>query len=334
MKKSSLLTRVISYFVVFLLAIILGGMSLLLQHKSSVFRSAQNSTINAETHPFPVSVNARTKEIFINPEIDTFYLTTFAEASTAPKKILNKLAALLSTKNWYQNLASPVSRIIVIWPGERKEEVVKHVGDIMGWNPAQRLEFQELINSQTPALSEGKYFPGQYVTHRSASPLDVASLISTRFTSEVIQRYPKTVSDQVPLKDALIIASLLEREGSDFKNKREVAGVIWNRLFIDMPLQLDATLQYIKGGNPREKKWWPIVRPADKFLDSDFNSYQNQGLPPAPIANPSAEAVLAALNPVQTDCLYYFHGPDADYYCSVDYAEHVSKLKQIYGRGR
>jgi len=334
MAKPSLVTRMISYLILFSIALVLGGMSVLLQYKSSVFKNSLEPTTAAQVYPFPVSVNTQTEEIFENPAFDAFYQTTFAETNTAPKLLLSKLAAVLSSKNWYQNLASPVSRIVVIWPGERKEEVVRHIGDIVGWNSAQRVEFQELIESQSPRLEDGKYFPGQYVTHRSASPMDVASLISTRFTDEVIHRYPKTVSDQVPLEDALTIASLLEREASDFQNKREVAGVIWNRLFIDMPLQLDATLQYVKGSDPGVKEWWPAVRPADKFIDSDFNSYQNKGLPPTPIANPSAEAILAALNPIQTDCLYYFHGPSADYYCSVDYEEHVSKLKQVYGRGR
>jgi cell division protein YceG involved in septum cleavage len=334
MSKPSLLTRVVSYFILFFVALLLGGTSFLLQQKSSVFRSSLQPAVAAQTSPFPVSVNTQTGEIFSNPTFDTYYETTFADANTPQKKLLGKLAAVLSSKSWYQSLASPVSRIVVIWPGERKEEVAKHIGDILGWNSAQRIEFQELIDAQSPALKDGKYFPGQYVTHRSASPLEVASLISTKFTEEVIQRYPKTVSDQVPLKDALIIASLLEREASDFQNKREVAGVIWNRLFIDMPLQLDATLQYVKGTNPRAASWWPVVKPADKFLESAFNSYQNKGLPPTPIANPSAEAILAALNPVQTDCFYYFHGPNADYYCSVDYEEHVTKLKAIYGRGR
>jgi cell division protein YceG involved in septum cleavage len=334
MSKPSLPTRVISYFVLFVVASMLGVTSLLLQYKSSVFNSSLQTTDAAQVYPFPVSVNTQTKEILEDPAFDTFYERTFAEANTPQKRLLGKISSLLSSKSWYQSLASPVSRIVVIWPGERKEEVVKHIGDIVGWDAAQRVEFQTLIDSQSPVLKEGKYFPGQYVTHRKASPLEVASLISTKFTNEVIERYPKIVSDQVPLKDALIIASLLEREASDFQNQRAVAGVIWNRLFIEMPLQLDATLQYVKANNPREPKWWPIVRPADKFLDSDFNSYQNKGLPPAPIANPSAEAVLAALNPMQTDCLYYFHGPNADYYCSVDYEEHVSKLKQVYGQGR
>lgn len=334
MSQPSLFTRALSYFVICVVALLLGTTSVLLQHKSSVFRNSLQDTTRSQIQPFPVSVNMQTEEIYDNPAFDTYYQTTFANSQTPQKQLLAKITALLANKSWYQNLASPVSRIVVIWPGERKEEIVRHIGDIVGWDGQQRTEFQTLIDSQSPELFEGKYFPGQYVTHQSASPLEVASLISTEFTNQVIQRYPKAVSDQVPLKDALIIASLLEREASSFQNKREVAGVIWNRLFIDMPLQLDATLQYVKGSNPHTPTWWPAVKPADKFLDSDFNSYQNTGLPPSPIANPSAESILAALNPIQTNCFYYFHGPKADYYCSADYEEHVSKLQQVYGQGR
>jgi len=107
--------------------------------------------------------------------------------------------------------------------------------------------------------------------------------------------------------------------------------VIWNRLFIDMPLQLDASLQYAKANNPYEDNWWPAVRPEDKFIDSPFNTYQNKGLPPEPIANPSVDAIVATLNPRVTDCIYYFHSATREYYCSVTYEDHVSKLREVYG---
>lgn len=334
MSRFPLFTRIVTYFTVLSIAGVLGGMSVLLQSKSIIYKNSLQLTVVTEIPPFPVSVNVHTEKIIENPAFNIFYETTFAQENTLISKLSKKFASLLAQKSWYQNLASPVSRIVVIWPGERKEEVTKHIGDILGWDEPQRQEFQQLINSQTPTLPDGKYFPGQYVTHRSATPLDIASLISTQFTLEVMERYTPDVSAQVPIEDALIIASLLEREASDFQNQREVAGVIWNRLFIDMPLQLDATLQYAKGNSSTESKWWPVVRPADKFLDSAFNSYQHKGLPPSPIANPSAEAILAALNPLPTECLYYFHGPNAQYYCSVDYAQHVTKLKEVYGRGK
>jgi UPF0755 protein len=190
-----------------------------------------------------------------------------------------------------------------------------------------------LIDSKEPILKEGKYFPGQYVTHRHATPEEMHNIISTEFTKEILNRYTEEVETVIPLDQALIIASLIEREASDFNNMREVSGVIWNRLFIDMPLQLDATLQYARGSNNQEVKWWPAPVPRDKFIDSPFNTYQNSGLPPSPIANPSAEAILAALNPVITDCLYYFHRNNGEYHCSTTYEDHVSKLRGFYGQG-
>jgi UPF0755 protein len=142
------------------------------------------------------------------------------------------------------------------------------------------------------------------------------------------------VESQVPISDALVIASLLEREAYDFADMRYISGVIWNRLFINMPLQLDATLQYVRGSQPYETKWWPRVVPADKFIASPFNTYEEIGLPPYPIANPSLEAVVAALNPRQTDCYFYFHDQDGNFYCTPDYEAHVALLKEIYGQGQ
>jgi len=320
---------------VFLLAVVATlAAVLLLQSKNTIYNEslkASNQEITAE--PFPVSVSVQTQEIFETNEADTFFDTTLANDTQSKNNWWNKVAAVFSGQNWYQNMASPVSRIIVVWPGERREEVAKNVGDVLRWNTEQRTEFQAIFESTSPMIDEGKYFPGQYVTHRYATPTDIAELLLNKFTTEITDRYTAEVEAQVPLVDALIIASLLEREASDFENMREISGVIWNRIFIDMPLQLDATLQYVKANDPDQSKWWPAVRPEDKFLESPFNTYDNKGLPPSPISNASAEAVLAALNPIKTDCIFYFHDPSAGYYCSVTYEEHVRKLKDVYGQG-
>jgi UPF0755 protein len=306
----------------------------LLQTKINIFSQAQPSLIEKSIIPFPVSVNSYTQIIEEDPAINTFYANTLANAPKSSNRLWNKVVAVLAPNDWYQNLASPVSRIIVIWPGERKEEVTKHIGDIMRWSEADREEFQYLVDNSLPIiLPEGKYFPGQYVTHRNATPKNIQEIITNSFQDEVLDRYTLEVESLVPLEKALIIASLLEREASDFENMREVSGVIWNRLFIDMRLQLDATLQYAKGSDQYEPKWWPRVIPDDKYIDSPYNTYKNADLPPAPIANPSAEAILAALNPIVTECLYYFHTEDGEYECSKTYKDHVSKLQALYGRG-
>lgn len=310
------------------------GIGLLLQSKQHIFsHSLEHPAEDPAPEPFPVGVDAYTEKIIEDPTVEQFYRETLARAPRSSDRWWNQVAALFASHAWYQNLASPVSRIIVVWPGERKEQVTKNVGDVLRWDESDRQAFQTLTEESLPPLSEGTLFPGQYVAHRSATPAEIHELIQASFQSEILDRYTPAVTERVPLQDTLIIASLIEREASDFTNMREVSGVIWNRLFIDMPLQLDATLQYVRGSNPYENSWWPIVHPRDKFLSSPFNTYENVGLPPMPIANPSIEAVVAALNPVQTDCLYYFHAEDRSYHCSATYEEHVDKLKARYGRG-
>lgn len=308
----------------------------LLESKQFVYKQIDELRPAEEiiSEPFPVSVDPIAQTIVQEDLLHNNAFETLALEQKKSNNFTSKLVAFFFKREWYQNLASPVSRILVIWPGERKEEVTKNIGDILRWDLAERTEFVRLISIAKPTVTEGKFYPGQYVAHRAATPEEVASMITEKFTSDVLNRYTSEVEAQVPINDALTIASLLEREASDFENMREVSGVIWNRLFINMPLQLDATLQYARAGKATEKNWWPTPKPADKYLDSPYNTYAYKGLPPGPISNASAAAILAALNPYPTECLFYFHDNEGDYHCSVTYEEHVANLKVQYGRGK
>ena len=157
--------------------------------------------------------------------------------------------------------------------------------------------------------------------------------IYDRFTTEILERYSTTTASRVPLRDALIIASLIEREAGGWHDMRDISGVIWNRIFTGMNLQIDATLQYAKADGAKGN-WWPKPVPDDKYVKSRFNTYRYNGLPPAPIASPSVAAVVAALNPKKTDCLFYFHDSRGRFHCSPDYEGHVKLLKKHYGRGK
>jgi len=313
------------------------GIAFILSTKKSVYQAAQDrlepteSTNTAEY--FPVGIDPVNELIIEQPTVDGFLYEYLAYTDqTNPRSWWYALTATLANYDWYQQLASPVSRIIVIWPGERTDEVAETSGAVLRWDRAQRDDFISMSRN-LGGLPEGTLFPGRYVTHRYASPAEIALMINDRFQNEIIERYPPTLADTLPLAEVLTIASLLEREARDFTDMREISGIIWNRLFIDMPLQLDATLQYVKANERMDRVWWPVVRPADKFLDSPFNTYQHAGLPPSPIANPSPEAILAALNPKATTCYFYFHDTKRNFYCSDTYEEHVEKLKAIYGRG-
>ncbi len=317
------------------------GLLAVIETKNLVFtateplRATSVATSTVALPPFPVSVNPHLKTISDSAGVETYLDDFLAYETVRPvrQNWWDHLTRTLASRDWYQNLASPMSRILVIWPGDRQEEVTKHIGDILRWDETERTMFREIIQANPPTLPDGTFFPGRYVTSKDATPEMVAGLISERFTEEVLARYPSETEAIVPLKDALVIASLLEREAYEFSQMREISGVIWNRLFADMPLQLDATLQYVKATGSNGT-WWPVPRPNDKFLESPYNTYENKGLPPAPIANPSAAAILAALNPTVTDCMFYFHDDRGRMYCSVTYEEHVAKLQARYGQGR
>lgn len=299
-------------------------------------QSDTRQVVDAVQQPFPVGVDPARKEIVENEDLGGFledYGIRNSLADGSHRTWIGNALSVIAQSSIFQNLASAESRILVIRPGERKEEVAKHFGDILRWDADQRTEFLTLITTTEPILPEGTFAPATYITARRAEPAHVAQLVHKRFVDDIGSRYTEDVEARIPLEDALTIASLLEREAYDFEDMRLISGVIWKRLFADMNLQIDATLQYVKG-TTSTSAWWPKVNPEDKYLDSPFNTYANDGLPPSPIANPSAEAVLAALNPRNTDCFYYFHDRRGAFYCSPTYEEHVQQLKKIYGRGK
>ncbi len=284
---------------------------------------------------FPIGVDPSSKTITENPVVDSY----FQEHIATKSKLLSSRSgwfgytfAKLAQQAWYQNLASPTGRVLVIQSGERKEEIANHFARTLNWNAAQKSKFLAQVIDVDLNISDGKFVPWTYVVARDAEPEDVTTLLHDRFDTQIKARYGYEIEKVVPLKDALTIASLLEREAYDFTDMRDISGIIWNRLFIGMNLQIDATLQYAKAA--KSASWWPRVVPSDKYIASPYNTYKNKGLPPGPISNASLDAVLAALNPRKTDCMFYFHDPEGGFHCSVTYADHVKGLKEVYGRGK
>ena len=341
-KKSYLtLERVIIGSLLLLLVVASCALIFLIKTKEMAIDEAYAIPLTQETEPsdpvasFPIGVDPLNELIVENPEVPMFLEQHLSRTDQRKEKQgwLAYITSRLTQYAWYQNLASASSRILVIEPGERKEQVIENFGDILGWSALDRELFEALIISTDPATSEGTFFPGHYVTHKDATPEEVADLLLSRFETEVKQRYSSDIAELVSLEDTLILASLLEREAYTFEDMRHIAGVIWNRLFIDMGLQIDASLQYAKASE-YGGAWWPPVVPDDKYIDSPFNTYQNKGLPPAPIANPSVAAIIAALNPKETECIFYFHDQEGDFYCTETYEEHVRMLREVYGQGR
>ena len=320
---SNVLIKIILILTASLMLMVAVGFAVIIKSKNIIMIKA-DTTLTAT--PFPVSIDPNKNNINEIADITHSYNSdTFA---INEKTWWGKIAKNFINEEGYQNIATPKTRIIIIWPGQRKEEIIKHIGTVLAWDYKQRKRFSDLIENATPKMKEGKYFPGRYIFNSNATPEEVFDAINKTFQQFVLKRYTPEISQKVPLKKILTIASLLEKEANDFYNMREISGVIWNRLFIDMPLQLDASLQYVKGSLSGSKTWWPKVKSSDKFIKSPYNTYLNKGLPPTPIGNPSDLAIIAALNPIKTDCLFYFHDDTGKYYCSKTYEEHKEKIRK------
>ena len=141
--------------------------------------------------------------------------------------------------------------------------------------------------------------------------------------SEVIASHNLTMND---IREAAIIASMVEREVLFDDECRRVAGVIHNRLRSRMPLQIDATVVYAWKLQGRK-----VTRVLNKDLEinSPYNTYRVAGLPPSPICIPGAAAWDAALNPEFNDYYYYVASKDGHHYFAKTYSEHLNNIKQI-----
>jgi len=219
---------------------------------------------------------------------------------------------------------SPMETTVTINPGMRREEIAELLAVKLNWTPAEVAEFARLEPLCYVDKVEGEYLPGTYTLATYATPDEVADIMQVNFQQELDSMVALLDSNDPVVQTAIKVASLLQREAAGNGDERIIAGIIWNRLGVDMKLQLDATLQYAKG---QPGNWWPVPTSEDKYLDSEYNTYQNAGLPPAPIANPSPEMILAALNPEVTDCLFYIHAK-REFYCSPDYKGHLRNINR------
>lgn len=217
------------------------------------------------------------------------------------------LSSNLTVSQVIEKLKKGPSEILVTIPeGFRREEVAAKFTSILNKDEAFRQDFLNLS-----AGKEGYLFPESYLFPKEATASQIVNRMTTTFE--------KKVSD-VTYKQ-LIVASLLERETFADSEKPIVAGIIYKRLENDWPLQIDATLQYIKGD-------WKPVYSIDKELNSPFNTYKNLGLPPSPICNPSLASILASISPESSDYWYYIHDNDGKIHFGKDLDEHNSNIRK------
>lgn len=230
----------------------------------------------------------------------------------------------------------------------RGEEALNSITLVEGWTFSQVLEAlqkNEHLAQETKGLQpemimqklgkpglhpEGQFFPDTYTFGKGTSDLKVLAranrAMDRRLDAAWAARSPDT-----PLKtpqQALVLASIVEKETGKPSDRGQIAGVFVNRLRINMPLQTDPTVIYGLGagfdGNLRKR---------DLQTDTAYNTYTRTGLPPSPIAMPGKAALLAAVQPEPTRALYFVSRGDGSSHFSDDLEAHNRAVNK-YIRGR
>lgn len=212
---------------------------------------------------------------------------------------------------------------ILVYEGIRKEQIGESLQKKLNWNNNQLEEWNNL-NKNTDYY-EGVYFPDKYLIPINENPEQVSKRMINNFNEKFTPYAKEAEEKNIRWTTVLKVASLLEREAGGPSDMPLISGIIWNRLDKGEKLDIDATIQYAKGKT--DGKWWGIVYPSDiQNSDSLYNTYKYRGLPPTPIANPGVTAIKAAINPEETDCIFYLHDKSRKIHCSVTYEEHLKNI--------
>ncbi|MDI1268325.1 MAG: endolytic transglycosylase MltG [Polaromonas sp.] len=219
----------------------------------------------------------------------------------------------------------------------RGEESLKSVTLVEGWNFRQvraALQKAEALKPDTQGLGaeaimaqlgkpgvhpEGRFFPDTYTYAKGSSDLAVLKRAARAMDKRLEAAWALRSAD-TPLKtpdEALILASIVEKETGKPLDRPEIGGVFSNRLRIGMMLQTDPTVIYGMG-----EQFDGNLRKRDLQADTPYNTYTRTGLPPTPIAMPGKAALLAAVQPAQTKALYFVARGDGTSHFSSSLDEH------------
>jgi len=180
--------------------------------------------------------------------------------------------------------------------------------------------------SGLPKEEEGYLFPDTYYFERNSSIDVVVKKMSDNFIKRISEGISKDllIDSSMKLPDAVIMASILEKEVKSDEDRAIASGIFWKRIENNYPLQSCATIAYVLG---KDKKQYSY---EDTRVKSSYNTYINVGLPPTPINNPGLSAIKAALNPKYTDYNFFLSAPDGTTIFSKTLDEHnANKAKYL-----
>jgi len=187
----------------------------------------------------------------------------------------------------------------------------------------QLINFDTKEFAKIAKLNEGYLFPDTYMLAKNAKPADVVQIMKSNFDQKIKSVNDKIVAFKKPIKDVIIMDSILEAEARTTETRQTIAGILWKRLAMGIPLQVDAPFQYIIGKNTFQ------LTTEDLKFDSPYNTYKYKGLPPTAIGNPGLDAITATVTPISTPYLFYLSDIRGGMHYAKTYAEHL-KNKELY----
>ena len=234
------------------------------------------------------------------------------EQTVSPRQVLDRLAKGL--------VEADKIRIIEGWTLNQIADTLKNGGEIV--RLAKDPAFIASLNLKTPTL-EGYLFPETYYLETNAAPADYLKA----FVKEFEKNYSAEIKELKTLPayskhQIMTLASIIEKETGSEAERNIIASVFYNRLAKGMPLQSDPTIIY------GLKHFDGDIRKADITSRHPYNTYVHAGLPPGPICNPGLPSIKAALQPAQTDYLYFVSKGDGTHYFSRTSTEHAEAVRK------
>ena len=172
---------------------------------------------------------------------------------------------------------------------------------------------------------EGALFPETYFVPETITTEELVALLNSTHQERLAPYLEQFAANDLSTEEALILASIIEREANTPESMQIVAGIFLNRLAIGMPLQADASIEYVIDTPLGELPPGQLASEL-RELDSPYNTYLYPGLPPTPIGNPGEEAIRAIANPTESNYFYYITGDDGVFYYAQTYDQHLTNI--------
>jgi len=207
---------------------------------------------------------------------------------------------------------------ITITEGAALKDIVNIFKD---FNNFKEEEFY--LITKDPSL-EGYLFPDTYFVLPSIDATGVVKIMKINFEEKINSLKEEIEKNNHNLNEIITMASLIEKEVSNFDDKKIVSGILWKRIGKGMPLQVDAIFVYLLGKTSAE------LTLDDLKIDSQYNTYTNKGLPPTPICNPGLESIEATLRPIDSSYFYYLSDKEGNIHFAKNFEEHkINKNKYL-----